>query len=422
MRVVVRLKEKLKLELMLIRTRHRILLLLLTLPLLHSCCRRDKIRIEENTPIVLDISSVGSKALIDHKLPEVRMRQMIRECYDASGDRIETKGFGVYGYKMSGGIHYQLFDNIRVYPTAESITVPDQEDLANIDETTMAWTYTPTRYWDIIASYQFIAYWPYNSAQSGSGWYVTDKKPTGQETLNNTHKVITIHNVPNWQSVNGSEVDIMTAVKWGEYATYFSDRTAHMEFRHILSQVRIEAYSVGTSAPVYINSLTLNESSQGANDVLEGSGASTDFRQKYDESATPLEEPDEPVAGENYLDFTSSTTLPLLSDPNEPIQYVNEMEDNPTTVYTKLGHWLVVPHKWQNLVLNINRKIGDSGSFENREATITLGAANDYKILAGRKYVITLVFDTTNGGIKVASVAVKDWDDPEEENREVYNW
>lgn len=418
---------------MLIRTRHRellqtpsirtalpLLLALLALPLLHSCCRHNKIGIEENTPIVLDISSVGSKALIDHKLPEVRMRQMIRECYDASGDRIGTKGFGVYGYKMAGGIHYQLFDNIRVYPAAESITVPDQEDLANIDETTMAWTYTPTRYWDIIASYQFIAYWPYNSAQSGSGWYVTDKKPTGQETLNNTHKVITIHNVPNWQSVNGSEVDIMTAVKWGEYATYFSDRTAHMEFHHILSQVRIEAYSVGTSAPVYINSLTLNESSLGANDVLEGSGASTDFRQKYDESATPLEEPDEPVAGENYLDLTSSTTL--VSGANIHIQYVNEMEDNPTTVYTPLGHWLVVPHKWQNLGLTINRKIGDGGTFEDREATITLGAANDYKILAGKKYVITLVFDTTNGGIKVASVAVKDWEEPEEENREVYNW
>ena len=411
MRLVVRLKEKLKLELMLIRTRHRILLLLLALPLLHSCCRHNKIGIEEERAISLNVSSTGTKAVVGS------LTDMVNQCYNGD-NRISGAGFGVYGYKkQADNTSARLFNDILVQPTSKTESP--------------SWEYTPTRYWDSnpAVSYQFIAYWPYLTNDPDELNDPSDPYVSVPEAVNGDYssKVLTIHNIPNWQPVDGSEMDFMTAVATGKYrssdqneALAFSDGTVRFSFSHLLSQVRIEAYSVGTSAPVYIKSLTLNESSAG-NDVLAGSGASTDFRQAYNDSyAQPLEQPDVPVAGENYLDLTSSTTL--LSGANIHIQYVNELEDNPTTVYTPLGHWLVVPHKWQNLVLTINRKIGDGGTFEDREATITLGAANDYKILAGKKYVITLVFDTTNGGIKVASVAVKDWDEPEEENREVYNW
>lgn len=394
---------------MLLRFRHiRKYLILAALPaallLLHSCCRHNKIGVEEKRTISMNVSATGTKAIVED------LTGMINQCFDGD-NRISNAGFGVYGFKKQvDNTSILLFDDRLVYPNTKTGTT---------------WSYANTRYWDSnpVVSYQFIAYWPYLTNDPDELVNQTDPYVSVPDPVNGNYssKVLTIHSVPNWQpvdDVNGTEKDFMTAVASGKYrstvpdeVTAFRTGTVTFSFRHILSQVRIEAYSVGTSAPVYIKSVTLNESSVDANDVLSNaSGASTDFTLGYDGSyATPYNP-----------SLTSSTTL--ISNANILVQYVDELQENPTTVYTEVGHWLVVPHQWQNLILTVNRQIGDAGTPEDRDVTISLGTSPDYQIVAGNKYVITLMFDTSSGGLQVASVAVKDWDDEVEENREVYNW
>ena len=112
-----------------------------------------------------------------------------------------------------------------------------------------------------------------------------------------------------------------------------------------------------------------------------------------------------------FFDYSTGISIP----------YDNELDDiQPSPVV--IGSWLFIPHKWRDLVLTVTRKVGADNDSESGPAQITLGADRDlYWTLAGKTYTVTLMFDTSSGGLVVASIDVQNWTD-QKAIREVYNW
>ena len=98
------------------------------------------------------------------------------------------------------------------------------------------------------------------------------------------------------------------------------------------------------------------------------------------------------------------------------------MIDQPNFEPAVIGSWLMVPHKWQNLKIAATFKTGVNDPKTSEGVPVTLGSeVNQYVIQPAKTYIITLLIDTSGGGLEVKTVAVKDWSD-NEIPREVYNW
>ena len=418
---------------------------LLVLCLVSSCCR-SKASIDEEDAILIGVAQAGTKAIIDNEGGSDRIKNMIGQCYDGTtegSNRKNNAGFGVYGYKQprnDASNSVRLFNNMRVYPALE--TRP-----ASISETS-DWTYDYPRFWDPNGSYQFIAYWPWMDS-SGSGSYATDIE---------SNKTLYLKNVPNWQPVNGNEKDFMTATKTGSYDPDFmqTNKKVYLSFYHILSQLEIRAYYVGSDMEVAsgqfgggvkVKKILLSESSTGAKDVLYGSdatkpGESTDYKQRYDD-AKALQ-----ASGENdnkidlaasymLMDNSTGVLIPFKDELTEKYYMWNSsltpsagkaIVDGPVTI----GRWLMVPHKWQDINISVNYSYKaneqDGGINPNLYADnvpktpTTIGEENHaYVVQPGKKYIITLVFDTTSGGITVKQISVQDWVE-HDVSFEYYNW
>ena len=436
----------------------------LVLCLVSSCCR-SKVSIEEEELILLGVAQAGTKAIIDDEDATARLRNMIGQCYDgtaAGSQPLSTAGFGVYGYKQSKGdpsSSVRLFNDMRVYP-ADSRP-------ATIDPATTEWTYAYPRYWDKNGSYQFIAYWPWLSPTepTDGGSYAADIE---------SDKTLYLRNIPNWQEVNANAKDFMTAIKTGSYMPDFYDeenqraKKVTLSFGHILSQLEIRAYYIGSDMEgtnafgggVKVKKIMLSESLAGAKDVLYGSdatkrGESTDFKQRYDDPKALLATGD----ADNKIDL--ATSYMLMDKENETgvlIPFKDELtekyymwdgsaneghgarvqkNDGPSLV----GRWLMVPHTWQGInisvnfaynlkstpISDINPQLTDPSDRTKPNAAVpktptTIGEENyNYVLQPGKKYIITLVFDTTSGGITVKQIAVQDWEE-HDVSFEYYNW
>lgn len=399
---------------------------LMVVALLDSCCKHHSS--DDDTPIVMNVSQTGTKALIDNPDNQVRIKQMMRDSYDANG--LRTGGFGVHGFKTVNQTALKLFDNMRVYPNI-SLNVNSKPDLAAFPDNT-GWTYQPTRYWDRnpAASYQFLAYWPYlpsePDANDATKPYATS--PTKQElTANYDNKELTLHNIPNWQTVSiGNNLqddvcDYMTANRRGIYASDFSTGIVSFSFNHLLSQLIIKAYYIGidktSSGGVIVKGFTMHKS--GADDQVLGAGT-TDFKQRYDDAKARQVTIADDGQGVNIADMVDEYKFFDYST-GISIPYDNELDDTPAAPVV-IGSWLFIPHKWQNLVLTVTRKVGADNDSESGPAQITLGSDRDqYKTLAGKTYTVTLMFDTSSGGLVVASIDVQNWTE-QRAIREVYNW
>ena len=393
--------------------------LLMALCLTASCCHHGKaIDPDDDIPISMSVSSTGSKAIVND------LDGMIGQCFDNQDQYIEGKGFGVYGYKKeSSGTSIKIFDNVPIRPDSK---------------TTTTWTYSPKRYWDSDpnVSYQFIAYWPHLTDDvSATAPYVSVLPPVSGDYTEQT-KVLTIHNVPNWQPVNGNEVDYMTAATSGKYRTSvqhevaaFYNGTVHLSFRHILSQLIIKACYIGSEFEsnsglgVKVNSIKL-EKSDANEQVLSNTSSGdivnvTDFSQKYsDNDAAPLT-PASPK--------TNMADECILSLPEVRIPYMDELtkqftfEDSHPTEPQVVGRWLMVPHKWQNLNISVNRKIGSAGYAYSAPVPVTAGESNyHYVTQPGSTYIITLMIDVATGGI-TGSVDIQNWIE-QNTTHEVHNW
>ena len=393
-----------------------------------SCCRHnDSDDSEPDMSIKLNIRQAGTKAVIDDPDSQERIKQLIEACYNAGGQNVG--GFGVYGFKkILSDAPYRLFDNTRVRPD-------DDVKPATISAST-PWIYRPLRFWDKTATYQFIAYWPHldNSNTLAPELLATDPYVDFPTTVNSVDdEVLTIHNIPNWQYVNGTEKDLMTATAAGRYNPDFSTTgTVSLSFRHLLSQLIIKAYYVGTEYPVTgsganksggvrINGISLSEyTPDGAQEEALLKAGQSKFQVLKDDGKTDFTQ---------TLQTTSNTTvslgqdIQLLSGANVYIRYKDEMQDDPNFVSTTVGRWLMVPHRWYKLNLTVdNYEVGTEDSYRvSKTVPVQLGQqVYDYVTQPGRTYVITLLFNTLEGGLQVESVVEQTWT---EHNvpRELYN-
>ena len=383
--------------------------------LAQSCCKDVKITIEkDSSPIVLSVAQAGTRAVIDDPDDGVKIRKMMRDSYNSSGQM--TGGFAVHGFKEVNHVSTKLFDNMRIYPDTTIANLSSKPEVNAFSDVT-PWTYTYPRYWDRNpqASYQFIAYWPYVPGQAdGSNPYATS--PT-KEQLDQDYdnRELTLHNIPNWQIVDDNTADYMTAVRVGSHELEFSTGMVSFSFKHILSQLVIRGYYIGrnieSTGGVVIKGIKLNKADNG-DQVL--SAGQVDFKQRYDDAAA--------ILIENTLDKADSYQLPWGAIANVPIVFKNELIDDPSFTPATINSWLMVPHKWKDLSIQVSYQFGQDAEKLSQPVPITLGAEYDnYKTLPGKRYVITLAFDTTTGGLTVQSVAVEAWTE-HDITRNQYNW
>ena len=402
------------------RIRNPYILTILTLTvsaatLLQSCTFHEKETINERIPMGIGVEEAGTKAIVEGETPSERMTAMVSQCFDGA-ELKENAGFGMYGFKKVSETSTQLFDNTLIYP--------DQNSPAT------TWSYSPLRFWDLTASYQFIAYWPYREATSGNGFHVTSMAPARPDPIEDQHKEIRLHHVPNWQMVNDTVKDIMTATTVGRYNPDFSFfGSVRMSFHHVLSQLVVKAYYIGSyldstlTGGVVVQGIKLYASKDASDNYIDSVliGGTTDFKQRYDD--------DKPVLLTKKMDADADTIdkdimYTLWDDDTfaDTIAYKNELEEDPYFEPTVINRWLMIPHRWKDLGLKVVYKEGSAERQISEQVSVTLGKEHDdYYTLPGKTYIITLLFDTSNGGVTVESIAVENWI-THDVTRELYNW
>ena len=365
-----------------------ILLAVLAGSLMVSCSRRHKVSVCDE--IVLGASSVGTKALVSDK------PSLVSLSYTGH------TGFGVYGYKsiVSRTYEYRQFENTLVYP--------------NADNENATWSYSPRRYWDSDpdASYQFGAYWPYLNG-------------TGATTVSETGKVLTINDIPNWQTADDGK-DFLVAERRGKYYDgAFSGGYVNFTFEHILANICIRGYYIGIQDnPVNILSMELSGS-----DMLTTNG-NADYTLPFGGQENPTKGFGTVTTGDGshtLLPDTDPVTLPTTSWYNDDANNPNQYE------YQDICSWLVVPSTgWQNLDLAVTYSIGDLNQnpaptpIPAAKVKISLSTTISNVVQAGTiypqyRYMVTLKFNSATKGIEVESIKVADWEDVEI-STEVYNW
>lgn len=382
--------------------------------ILWSCCKHDDDNSYQEEPIQISCD-VATKALIG-SLPDL-----------AAQGYSDVNGIGIYGFKQNADNSFtRLFDNMRLYQTV---------DTAGATESTIwNWTYTPTRYWDSNpnVSYQFMAYWPrLSNTQQPDKTYVSVSDPNTENGVKVAKEHMIIHNFPNWQLIDGSsEMDLITATKVGRYAENFKPLggKVYLSFYHALSQLVIKAYYVGTDKKseggVSINGIKIYKSENGEGYLYDGEEGSkgTDFLLEYNN--TRAAKPDTVSAGRGIDIFTAEpdTGFALPWQPADTIKYRDELNDRPDFEPSYVNSWLMIPHRWHDLGLEVNYRAGNTAAKTSSKIPVTLGAeTDDYYTLAGKTYVLTLIIDTSDGGVKVESLAVRQWL-THNISKEFYNW
>ena len=87
--------------------------------LAQSCCKDVKITIEkDSSPIVLSVAQAGTRAVIDDPDDGVKIRKMMRDSYNSSGQM--TGGFAVHGFKEVNHVSTKLFERSVVISMGKS--------------------------------------------------------------------------------------------------------------------------------------------------------------------------------------------------------------------------------------------------------------------------------------------------------------
>ena len=401
-----------------------LLLTALSALMLQSCTYHDKIVINERHEIVIGVASAGTKSIIDNEDGSERLADMVKQCFNGNGTLKENAGFGVFGFKKVIETSSLLFENQLVHPDPTSYTAntehPEYTD----------WVYSPLRFWDLTASYQFIGYWPYKPDTTIVTFHVTSVDQDIYSPVEDEDKEIVLHHIPNWQPIDGTEQDIMTATSVGRYNPDYSFfGSVRMSFHHVLSQLVIKAYYIGayldstTTGGVVVQGIKLYASKDANENYLDSVliNGTTDFKQRYYD--------DKPVLLTKSMDADADAIdmgrmYELWYDENfkDTIAYKNELEDDPDFEPTMVKRWLMVPHRWKDLGLSVAFSMGATKYQFSEPVPVTLGAVHDdYYTLPGKTYIITLLIDSSDGAVTVQSIAVKNWV-THDVTRELYNW
>lgn len=288
-----------------------------------------------------------------HRIEEVGTRALI-----STTDDLRTPGFGVYGDKTVGTSSPQLvFDNINVSGTP--------------------WDYAPTKYWDRTAAYRFVAYAPW----PGSG--------TSYTSYSSVYKKLTINGIPQWQKIDGNEIDYLVATSAGTATEYLQtptpNGTVNLEFKHILAQLKVNIAKVSPAANYIVKGLSFASVPTGTRQcVYDSSNGSLSFSGSTD------------TYGQQNL---------LLTDANIEVG----------TSSTQLAHYLVAPFNLgTDLNLQLSYTLGSSGP---KTVPVPLGIN---KFESNCSYVFNLRFEA-GSNISVSVTEVKNWETSEVTD-DVYNW
>lgn len=254
------------------------------------------------------------------------------------------------------------------------------EKIFNLQEITKAgaenpaWTYAPTRYWDVKCTYYFGAYSPIDAAVS-----------------NSTAGVLTI-SAPNWQTIDGTEKDIIVATSQDEATDYLNDYngTVKFDFEHILAQLEVKI----VRSSMLVNTYKLTGLNYAQVPVGDGTTAYT-------------------------LNYTTPTSS-AMATPTMGSKVVHSgtavVVDPEAKTETTFKH-LIVPFGIQT-----EKELQVVVEYTVNDVSATPIAVNTgLKALeAGKRYVLTLTFDS--GARIKPDLKVLDWDTQEVDEDDKYNW
>lgn len=339
-----------------------LLMLFITVPILTSC-DRENIDFAEKIPISFT-GSVETKALISY----------------VAG--IQTTGIGVTAYIQQGS-------NVNPVMKNQQVTYLDGN-----------WTYSPVSYWSKSDNYIFTAYAPFSS----------------NPTTDLAARTMTFSGIPQYQSVmTGDEkqnaIDILTDTKSGSYQSEFSNGKVQFELKHELAYLEIRAVKADI---VSMRDVVFKVASLDLGDT-ENQMAKSDDRTFI---KNVLDNSQSNWSSVNYPDNGKYSIITSIDGQQE---IPNEVDKNPLV----LAQMLVAPFEFggnanpHSLAFQITYNKVDGPNSTNHD--ITGHAVTINKFEAGKKYIVTLRFNTASK-VEINTVVVENWTTGTTYEPPVFNW
>jgi hypothetical protein len=235
------------------------------------------------------------------------------------------------------------------------------------------WTYSPVRYWDRKATYYFGAYSPENTTISTE-----------------TKGVLTI-SAPNWQTIDGTEKDIIVATSQGAATDYLNTHggTVKLDFTHILAQLEVKIVRNSMLANTY--------------------------------KLTGLSYAQVPV-GDGTTAYTLNYTTPENSAMGIAVLGEKDVFNGSEEIYPEAKTETTFKHLIVPFGIQTEKELQVVVEYTVSDVSATPIAVNTgLKALeAGKRYVLTLTFDS--GADIKPSLDVLDWDTQEVDEDDKYNW
>lgn len=339
-----------------------LLMLLITVTI--TSCDRENIDFAEKIPISFT-SSVETKALIS----------------DVAG--IQETGIGVTAYIQQNNAVAPVMKN-------QQVTYSDGK-----------WTYSPVSYWSKSDNYIFTAYAPFSSSP----------------TTDLAARTMTFSGIPQYQSVmTDNEIerakDILTDTKSGSYQSEFSNGKVQFELKHELAYLEIRAVKADIASMrdvvFKVASLVLGDTE---NQMAQSVNDRTFTKNVLDNSQSNW-------SSVTYADDGKYSLISSLLDSEIP----NEVENNPLV----LSKMLVAPFEFggdanpHSLAFQITYN-KDDGQNDPTDHDIIGHAVTINKFEAGKKYIVTLRFNTASK-VEINTVVVENWTTGSTYEPPVFNW
>ena len=339
-----------------------LLMLLITVTI--TSCDRENIDFAEKIPISFT-SSVETKALIS----------------DVTG--IQKTGIGVTAYIQQG-------NNVNPVMKNQQVTYSDGN-----------WTYSPVSYWSKSDNYIFTAYAPFSS----------------NPTTDLAARTMTFSGIPQYQSVmTDNEIerakDILTDTKSGSYQSEFSNGKVQFELKHELAYLEICAVKADIASMRNVDfkvvSLDLGDTE---NQMAQSVNDRTFTKNVLDNSQSNW-------SRVNYPDNGKYSIITSIDGQQE---IPNEVDKNPLV----LAQMLVAPFEFggnanpHSLAFQITYNKVDGPNSTNHD--ITGHAVTINKFEAGKKYIVTLRFNTASK-VEINTVVVENWTTGSTYEPPVFNW
>ncbi|MBR4303438.1 MAG: fimbrillin family protein [Bacteroidaceae bacterium] len=339
-----------------------LLMLFITVPILTSC-DRENIDFAEKIPISFT-GSVETKALIS----------------DVTG--IQTTGIGVTAYIQQGNTYAPIMKN-------QQVTYSNGN-----------WTYSPVSYWSKSDNYIFTAYAPFSS----------------NPTTDLAARTMTFSGIPQYQSVmtdNEIEraIDILTDTKSGSYQSEFSNGKVQFELKHELAYLEIRAVKADIAS---MRNVVFKVASLDLGDT-ENQMAKSDDRTFI----------------KNVLDNSQSnwSSVNYQNEGKYSITSIDGQQEIPNETVNSplvLAKMLVAPFEFggdanpHSLAFQITYN-KDDGQNDPTTHDITGHAVTINKFEAGKKYIVTLRFNTASK-VEINTVVVENWTTGSTYEPPVFNW